>query len=98
MVPGSAATTLIAVGRAKKTYDNSAGADSAFRGTAESGIFRFDNSAAGDLIAQAQVGDNCYVVNDHTVAKTDGGSTRSVAGKIIDVDTAGVWVQVKHAS
>jgi hypothetical protein len=27
------------------------------------------------------------------VAKTNGGSTRSVAGKIFDVDAQGVWVK-----
>jgi len=44
--------------------------------------FTFANSAGGDAIAQAQVGSKCYVVNAFTVAKTDGGGTRSVCGVI----------------
>jgi hypothetical protein len=98
LVPGSALTTLKCVGRARDTYDNTGGAAAAFRCAVDSGIFRWDNSSAGDLIAQADVGNDCYIVDDHTVAKTDGTGTRSIAGKIIDVDTVGVWVQMKHAS
>jgi hypothetical protein len=33
------------------------------------------------------------VVDDQTVAKTNGSSSRSVAGIIRDVDADGVWVE-----
>lgn len=58
----------------------------------EFGVFRWNNSSAGDAIAQADVGNDCYIVDDNTVAKTNGSSTRSVAGKIMAVDSSGVWV------
>ena len=58
------------------------------------GTFKYGNSSAGDLIAQADVGADCYIVDDQTVAKTNGSSTRSVAGKIIAVDADGVWVKI----
>lgn len=45
-----------------------------------------------DAIALADIGSDCYIVDDQTVAKTSGSATRSVAGKIFDVDAAGVWV------
>jgi hypothetical protein len=97
-VPGAATATLKCVGRAPRTFDNTGGPAAAFRVPVESGIFRYNNSAAGDLIAQADVGNDCYIVDDQTVAKTSDTAARPVAGKIIDVDSVGVWVQLKHAS
>lgn len=92
--PGSVATGLIAVGRFEEDADNSSGGDGAIEVKAKRGIFKFGNSSAGDLIAQADVGADCYIVDDQTVAKTDGTSTRSRAGKIVAVDADGVWVQL----
>lgn len=92
-VPGAAATTLIAIGRAEDLADNSAGANGAINVTARRGVFRWKNSAAGDAITRAEIGDTCYVVDDETVAKTNGTNTRSAAGIIRDVDAQGVWVE-----
>lgn len=94
---GAVATTLKAVGIATERADNSAGAPGAagaIRVKVRRGCFRFANSTAGDLIALADIGADCFIVDDQTVAKTNGGSTRSVAGKIRDVDADGVWVQI----
>lgn len=96
--PASATATEKVVGVVFDTYDNLSGAAAAFRIPVMSGIFRFNNSASGDLIAQADVGNDCYVVDDQTVAKTSDTDARPVAGKVIDVDSVGVWVQLKHAS
>ncbi|MCY1460857.1 hypothetical protein D9M71_784510 [compost metagenome] len=57
-------------------------------------MFAFANSAAGDEITRADIGATAYIVDDQTVAKTDGTSTRSVAGTIRDVDSDGVWVEI----
>lgn len=92
-VPGSTATTLKALGRAEHRADNSAGADGAIRVRIRAGIFRFDNSAAADAIAVSDIGGTAYIVDDHTVAKTNGTNTRSAAGIIFDVDADGVWVK-----
>jgi hypothetical protein len=92
-VPGSTATGLIAVGRSPRVYDNSAGADGAVVGEFERGIYRFDNSTSTDAITAAEIGSTCYVVDDHTVAKTNGSSSRSAAGTVFDVDALGVWVR-----
>lgn len=94
LAPGATATGLIAAGRAEKTVDNSAGADGAVTGKVKPGVFRYGNSAAADAITIAEIGDTCYIVDDQTVAKTDGTGTRSAAGKIVNVDSAGVWVAV----
>ncbi|WP_207779449.1 hypothetical protein [Zavarzinia aquatilis] len=93
-VPGSTATTLKAIGRAERTVVNGATAG-AERVQVKRGIFRFKNSTAGDAIALTDVGADCYVVDDETVAKTNGTNTRSVAGKIFDVDAQGVWVDFR---
>lgn len=92
-VPGAVATTLVARGRAEETVDNT-GANGAKSVKVRQGIFLFANSAAGDAITRAEIGDDCYIVDDQTVAKTDGTGTRSKAGKIRDVDAQGVWVEI----
>lgn len=92
--PGRTATTLIALGVFKKTYNNSGGAANAITAEIECGTFLFGNSSAGDLIAAADVGNDCFIVDDQTVAKTNGGSTRSRAGKIARVTSEGVYVTI----
>lgn len=91
---GATATGLKTVGVAKGLADNSAGLASAINVDVQRGVFRFANSSAGDAIALADVGATCYVVDDQTVAKTDGTGTRSAAGTIRSVDADGVWVQI----
>lgn len=92
--PGAVATTLVADGVAISSVDNTGGANGAVSVEVRKGVFRFGNSAAGDLITIAEIGDNCYIVDDQTVAKTNGGATRSVAGRIVEVDADGVWVSI----
>lgn len=91
--PGATATNLRGIGVAKELADNSAGADGAINVKVRRGTFLFKNSSAGDAIARADIGADCYIVDDETVAKTNGTNTRSVAGKIRDVDSSGVWVE-----
>jgi hypothetical protein len=59
------------------------------------GVFRFNNSSAGDAIAQANVGATVYGVDDQTVALTNGSGTRSAVGVVEAVDTSGVWVRLQ---
>jgi hypothetical protein len=92
--PGVTATGLICAGMFPAEVNNAAGAAAAVKAEVQSGVFRFGNSAAADAITKAEIGDNCYIVDDQTVAKTDGTATRSIAGKIVDVDSAGVWVRM----
>jgi hypothetical protein len=55
-------------------------------------IALYKNSSAGDLIVAADRGNPCFIVDDETVAKTDGSGARSAAGQVVDVDSEGVWV------
>ena len=61
------------------------------------GIFRFANSAAGDLITKADIGTVCFILDDQTVARTNGTNTRSPAGVVDSVDATGVWVRFDEA-
>jgi hypothetical protein len=92
-VPMATATTLKGAGRAEQQADNSAGANGDIRVKIGAGIYRFANSASTDTITLSDIGADCYGVDDQTVAKTSGSSTRSVAGKVFDVDALGVWVK-----
>lgn len=60
----------------------------------QEGVFLFANSAAGDAIAQADIGRPCFIIDDQTVAKTNPNSTRAVAGIVQEVGPDGVWVDV----
>lgn len=100
LAPGTTATGLVAVGvRTKETVigggsDGAANSLGQAQTEVEAGVFPFKNSASGDLIAQADCGNDCFIVDDNTVAKTNGTNTRSRAGKIMAVDANWVWVLV----
>ncbi|MBN8452260.1 hypothetical protein [Accumulibacter sp.] len=93
LTKGAVSTTLKAVGVVQETVDNTLGANGAVAGKVRRGCWKFGNSSAGDLIAAADWGAQCFIVDDQTVAKTNGGSTRSVAGIIRHVEADGVWVE-----
>lgn len=78
--PATAALSLLCVGKANETVDNSAGSSGDLSIDVLPGVFLFEN---GDSIAQADVGKPAYAVDDQTVAKGSGGGARSVAGTIL---------------
>ncbi|KZX92309.1 hypothetical protein A3718_12120 [Erythrobacter sp. HI0019] len=90
--PGAVATTLTAVGRAEAQADNTGGSAGDVAVDVRKGTFRYANSAAADEISREDIGSTAYVVDDETVALTNGTSTRSAAGTIYDVDAQGVWI------
>jgi hypothetical protein len=89
---GRTATGLSARGMAEAFVDNSGGADGDRNVALRRGVFRWGNDGT-DTIDRTQIGADAYIVDDETVAANDGSGTRSVAGKIIDVDDDGVWVE-----
>lgn len=90
--PGATATTLKALGVVKRHVTSPAVAG-AVTVEYERGLFRFENSSAADLITLADIGSTAYIVDDQTVAKTNGSNTRSAAGVIRGVDDLGVWIE-----
>lgn len=94
-VPGATAATLKGAGVAERRADNTGGGDGAIRVRLSKTPHAFANSAAADAITLADIGSDCYMVDDQTVAKTNGSGTRSRAGRIFDVDADGVWVDFR---
>lgn len=96
LTKGQTATGLVGVGRAEERVTGGANAGDVTLNY-RPGIFRFANSAAGDLITIADIGKPCYAVDDQTVAKTHATNTRSIAGFVAAVDAQGVWVEFDEA-
>lgn len=92
--PGSTATTLTYLGRAEEAVDNTGGANGAKTvRVRRKAAFKFANSA-GDAVTQASLGKVCYIVDDQTVSGTNaGGNTQSAAGKVLGIESDGVWVE-----
>ena len=91
--PGATAATLTALGRAAETVDNTAGANGAKTVLIDrKEAFKFANYAS-DAVTQAELGKTCYIVDDFTVAKTSNSNARSAAGKVLGVESDGVWVE-----
>lgn len=86
--PGAVATGQTAAGVAIKGSAEEPGFV-----TVRRGVFRWKNSSAGDAITAADWGKTVFIVDDETVAKTNGTSTRSAAGICRGVDGVGVWVE-----
>ena len=95
IIKGATATGSFGVGRAEVSGGSTTAGvtPQPFR----EGVFQYANSAAGDLIATADIGTVCYIVDDQTVAKTSATNTRSPAGVVVDVDAQGVWVRFDEA-
>lgn len=93
VAPGSTATTLTYLGRFDAAVDNTDGANGAKSVLVRrKKAFKWANHGA-DAVTQADLGKTCYIVDDQTVAKTNGGNTRSAAGIVLGVDADGVWVE-----
>ncbi len=87
--PVSTDPTLRVVGVSRKTADATDLAT--VRVEVEAGVFRFDNSAGDDAITIADINRPCYLVDNQTLARTDG-VTRPYAGMVFDVTSEGVFV------
>lgn len=90
-IPGKPATGLTYVGRAEDLADNTGGADGAATVTIHRNrAFKWANDGT---VTQAQMFKTAYIVDDATVAATDSSGTRSAAGRIVGIDSDGVWVE-----
>ncbi len=87
LVPFTATTGLVGMGRAEEYVDNSTGGAAAVDCKYREGTFRWGN---GDSITKAHIGDTAYGFDDQTVKRV--GTGLSACGVIADVDADGVWV------
>jgi len=92
VVPAANTAGLKVVGRIEATVANAGGAAGAATVPMRRGVFHFANSATSPLTV-ADLGGNALVEDDATVAKV---KTQSiVAGKVIDIDVNGVWIEIR---
>lgn len=91
LVPAGDAATDTVVGRCEDYVDNTSGADGALSVNVKEGVFRWVNGSTS--ITVADVGNTCYAVDNNTVHQTSGGGARAAAGRIVAVDSVGVWVR-----
>lgn len=100
VVPGGtiASGCVAGVGVASATYDNRTGSELGGAAGAvdveiEFGVFGFlTKTGGGDDIAADDVGKVCYVVDNQTVALTNGADTLGIAGFITEVRNGFVYV------
>ena|SRR5687768_14653095 len=91
--PAAAATGKKVVGRARATFDNSAGSAGAVTGEVERGTFGWAIGTSGDALTQADVGATVYAIDDQTVGKTDGSGARSAAGTLWQLEDGLAYVE-----
>ena len=87
---GATATGCIGLGRSNGYADNANGGDGDATVDVEYGVLYYFNSAGGEEITSADLGKLCFIVDNQTVAKTDGTSTRSPAGVVYEVRVDGM--------
>lgn len=90
--PASTTAGMRVVGVFQGKVDNASGAAGAKEAQVCTGTYLFKNDGT-NAVAQADVGRHCYVKDDETVQDENGGSP-IVAGLVVAVETAGVWVYV----
>ncbi|QBF31500.1 hypothetical protein [Thalassococcus sp. S3] len=97
LTEGASQPGMVGVGRSEERVNNTGGANGDVTVKYKPGTFRYANSAGGDEITTAHVGDLVYIVDDQTVALTDDAGSRSPAGFVDMVDSLGVWVRFDEA-
>lgn len=99
-VPASADSKLKVVGRCQKTMKNTTaegyGAAGDLNVTIEQGIFQFVNGSSLNALTEADRGKLCYASDDNVVNRRDGMGTYPVAGKVVKVESGGVWVEIRQ--
>jgi len=86
VVKGTASTTLIPIGVFTESQTTPVGGTVHITLDREIVARWYANSSSTDAITSAQLLQNCFAVDDQTVAKTNGSNTRSVAGRVWRVD------------
>jgi hypothetical protein len=62
------------------------------------GTWKFDNYGTDPVVA-GDIGNVCFIYDDHTVSHSDGGATQSVAGRVEQIDSdGGIWVNFEKQS
>lgn len=94
--PPQASGSVVCVGRAENTVDNSLGLAGALTAQIGVGCFKWAQGSGADAITISNLYQKCYAIDDQTVGLTNGygaGAVRPLAGIVLNVDADnGVWV------
>ncbi len=91
---GAVSTTLKVIGVSAREFDTTGVAEDDRVIPVDHGTFgHFETAGGADEITADHIHKDCYLVDDDTVALTDGGGTRSRAGMIFDVIDGKIVVQ-----
>lgn len=94
-VAGTSVASSRIIGRAEEYVDNSSGAADAKTIKIRQGVYYLANSATTDAITAADIGRECYAVDDQTVARTPSNGAYARAGIVVNVDSSlgvAVWI------
>ena len=86
-VPASDAAGLVVLGRAET------GANAGFGVVIRKGAYLCNNGEGAEALTGADIGKECFVVDDNTVGKV-GGTNKVKAGTVLDVTENGVAVLI----
>jgi hypothetical protein len=92
-LPAADTAGLRVVGRAEETIDNTDGSAGDLKINVKEGVFKFANSGT-DAVDAGDRGKICFVEDDNTVNEA-GADERVVAGRVVDVESDGVWIDVR---
>lgn len=93
-VLATAVAAQVTLGVSDGYADNSAGTAGDAVALVRRGKSWFFANLGGDAVTQADIGKACFVADSQTVAKTSNSDVRPVAGKVLGVESAGVWVLI----
>lgn len=89
-----ASITVLGVSQQKMVNSTGAAANVTPKAKVAAGCFKF-KTTGGNAITAADVGKNCYVLDDQTVVRIGGTTNAIVAGVVDSMDPDGdVWVKV----
>ena len=88
--PAAGEAGRVTVGRAEESVDNGSGSAGDKEIRVRVGIFRWANSG-GRAVTRAHIGKDGFAEDDQTIGNATNANSVT-AGKIVDVDDAGVWV------
>ncbi|EHD21548.1 MULTISPECIES: hypothetical protein [Brenneria] len=93
-VPATATAAQVTLGVSDGWVDNSTGENGDADAIVRRGRAWLFANYGGDAVTQAQVGQDCFVVDSQTVAKTSNENARPIAGKVQAISADGVWVLI----